>query len=221
MSFLQQLKQQAHALQAAQEGQAKGSLTQTQATEAACLRVWNYFGDLSRQLNVIEPPAQHLGLDNRNTWPDMRQVQFRADARKKRLNDQEVFNYIALGWYLKPTGSEVKKGRVTVNFPPDLERVQRRLTAGHVVHERIEQRHPESNALLAIVFEYEMAARASVLVTADHSAGCLQFRLACVGSLEIVQQTEPAERIDNSLLDELARLVVGQPSRFLDPLRSR
>ena len=178
MSYLQQLKRQAQALQSEQGAQQQGTEASAQATEQACRLVWNYFNELVRQLNVIEPAALHLGLDNRHPWQGLRQTGFRFDARKKLLRDKEVFDYLAVGWQLLPRSGHVRKGQVSVNFPPDLERVQKRLAAGHVVHERIEQRHPESNALLAIVFEYEMAARASVMVTADHDAGQLQFRLA-------------------------------------------
>lgn len=215
MSYLQQLKRQAQALQSEQGAQQQGVEASTQATEVACQRVWNYFNELVRQLNVIEPAATCLGLDQRSRWPDMHQTGFRFDARKKLLRDREVFDYLAVGWQLLPRTGEVQKGRVSVNFPPDLERVQKRLAAGHVLHDRVEQRHPESNALLAIVFEYDMAARASVMVTADHDTGQLQFRLACVGSMEVVQKTLSADQVDGNLLDELAKLIVGEPSRFL------
>lgn len=215
MSYLQQLKRQAQALRSEQGAQQQGVEANTEATEQACKLVWNYFTELVRQLNVLEPGATQLGLDNRNPWPGMRQTGFRFDARKKLLRDKEVFDYLAMGWQCLPRAGEVQRGRVSVNFPPDLERVQRRLAAGHVVHERVEQRHPESNALLAIVFEYDMAARASVMVTADHEAAQLQFRLACVGSMDVVQHTLAAQQVDSPALDELARLIVGEPSRFL------
>lgn len=215
MSYLQQLKRQAQALRSERGAQQQGAEAHTEVTEQACKLVWTYFTDLVRQLNVIEPAATHLGLDKRQPWPDIRQTGFRFDARKKLLRDKEVFDYLAMGWQLLPRAGEVQKGRVSVNFPPDLERVQKRLAAGHVVHERLEQRHPESNALLAIVFEHELAARASVMVTADHDAAQLQFRLACVGGMDVVQHTLPARQVDTTALDELARLIVGEPSRFL------
>jgi hypothetical protein len=215
MSFLHQLKQQARALQSEQGGQQQGLEASMAATEEACKTVWNYFTELPRQLNVIEPAAVQLGLDNKSLWPNMKQTGFRFDARKKRLRDKEVFDYLALGWRLAPRDGEPLPGRVSVNFPPDLERVQRRLQAGHVVHERLEQRHPESNALLAIIFEYEMAARASVMVTPDHDKLTLKFRLACVGGMEVVTTTVPVAQVGGAMLDELARLIVGEPSRFL------
>lgn len=217
MSFLQQLKRQAQALQTQQGVQQQGAEENTVATEVACRHVWNYFGELSRQLNVIQPAATQLGLDKRSMWPGMHMTGFRFDARKKMLRDKEVFDYLALGWQLLPRTGDVQRGRVSVNFPPDLERVEKRLAAGHVAHERIEQRHPESNALLALVFDYEMAARAGVIVTADHDAAQLHFRLACVSGMEIVQVSLAATAVTGTTLDELARLIVGEPSRFLAP----
>ena len=215
MSYLQQLKRQAQARQAEHGVQQHGLEARTAATEAACQVVWNYLSELARQLSVIEPAAQRLGLDHKHLWPGMKQHDFRFDARKKRLRDREVFDYLALGWKLGPREGEVRRGRVSVNFPPDLERVQKRLAAGHVVHERVEQRHPESNALLAIVFEFDMAARASVMVTADHDEAVLKFRLACVGGMEVVTIELPVSQVTPARLDELARLIVGEPSQFL------
>ena len=215
MSYLQQLKRQAQARQAEQGVQQHGLESRAAATEAACQVVWNYLSELSRQLSVIEPTAQRLGLDHKHPWPDMRQHGFRFDARKKRLRDREVFDYLALGWTLGPREGEVRRGQVSVNFPPDLDRVQKRLAAGHVVHERIEQRHPESHALLAIVFDFEMAARASVMVTADHDEALLRFRLACVGGMEVTTTELPAAQVTPARMDELARLIVGEPSQFL------
>lgn len=215
MSFLHQLKQQAQSLQSQQTAQAQDFGASTAATEAACQRVWHYLDDLQRQLNVIEPAAPALSLDGKSPWPPMKQTAFRFDARKKRLRDQEVFDYLALGWQLVPREDGQLKGRVKVNFPPDLERVERRLRVGHVPHERLEERHPQTNGLLAIVFEHDMAARASVVVTADHDQGLLRFCLAGVSGLETAHTDYRTGQIGPAVLDELAKLIVGQPSHFL------
>lgn len=215
MSFLNQLKQQAQSLQSQQTAQVQDLAANTATTETACQRIWHYFDDLQRQLNVIEPAATTLSLDGKAHWPAMKQTGFRFDARKKMLRDREVFDYLALGWRLMPREAGAGKGQVKVNFPPDLERVERRLRAGHVPHERQEQRHPQTNGLQAIVFEHEMSARASVMVTADHDQAVLQFRLAGVHGLEIESTRYRAEQVNAAVLDELAKLIVGQASSFL------
>lgn len=214
MSFLHQLRQQAQALQTQQTVQHENLAALTAATQAACQRVWHYLDDLCRQLNVIEPVVSRLSLDGKTPWPDMKQTGFRFDARKKMLRDQEVFDYLAMGWQLVPAAGGAAKGQIRVNFPPDLERVERSLRAGQVPHERKEQRHPQTRSLQAIVFEHETAARASVTVTAEHDSAELLFRLAGIHGFSVVSTRYRAVQVDHTLLDEMAKLIVGQPSRF-------
>ncbi|MCY1309458.1 hypothetical protein D9M70_595550 [compost metagenome] len=102
-----------------------------------------------------------------------------------------------------------------MNFPPDLEQVERRLRVGHVLHERREQRHPDTHRIQLIVFEHELASRASVLITADHDNAVLDVRLACVNGLEIATTRYAAGQWTTAVLDELAKLIVGEPSLFL------
>ncbi|MDO9571968.1 MAG: hypothetical protein Q8K50_16680 [Hydrogenophaga sp.] len=221
MSFLNQLKQQAQTLQTRQGDDLQQLDANTQATEAACKTVWHYFMELPRQLNVIEPAAASLSLDGKTPWPPMKQTDFRFDARKKTLRGKEVFEYLALGWQLEPQqpaaagASGSPKGRVSVNFPPDLERVERRLRVGQVRHDRRELRHPDTNRLQSIVFEHDMVARASVRMTPDHDKGSVEVRLAAVGGLEVVSTRYTVAQLNTAALDELAKLIVGQPSRFL------
>lgn len=215
MSFLNQLRQQAQSLQNQQGMEQQQLDAEVERTEAACKVVWHYFMELPRQLNVIEPACADLSLDGKTVWPAMKQHDFRFDARKKTLRGQEVFDYIAMGWRLAARHPEADKGRVSVNFPPDLERVERRLHAGHVPNERLEQRHPETNRLQRIVFEHEYVARASVVFTPEHDRGSFQVRVACVNSLDIVNTRYPVAQVNTGVLDELAKLIVGEGSRFL------
>lgn len=222
MSFLNQLKQQAQSLQTRQGDELQQLDTHTAATEAVCQTVWHYFMELPRQLNVIEPAAAaSLSLDGKTLWPPMKQTDFRFDARKKTLRGKEVFEYLAIGWQLAlqqpgvSSANGLPKGRVSVNFPPDLERVERRLQAGQVKHERQELRHPETNRLQSIVFLHDMAARASVRVTPNHQNGSFDIRLAAVGGLEVASTQYSIAQLNSTALDELAKLIVGQPNRFM------
>lgn len=215
MSFLQQLKQQARSLQSQQEESRQSLDANVQMTELACRRISDYLGELPRQLNVIEPPVVPLSLDGRMVWPPMKQVEFRSDVRKKRFMDREIIDYIAMGWRIVPADGTPGQMTVGVNFPPDLERVERRLSAGHVPHQRREQRHPQTNRLQMLFFDHEAVAKASVLVTPDHEVGTVTFRLGCVQNLDVVTTSYPAASVTADLLDELARLIVGQPSRFV------
>lgn len=215
MSFLNQLKSQANALQDQQTEQARNLEANTARTNLACQSVWHYLSDLAKQLNVIEPAGPKYSLDGKTSWPAMKLKDFRVDARKKKLRDKEVYDYISMGWQIVPQSGAPVQGVVSVNFPPDLERVQKRLATGGVKHERKEQRHPEKDKPQAIVFEYQTEARGYLTVTANPDEAQLAFRLANANGFDIINTAWPAERIQVDLLDELAKLIVAQPSKFV------
>ena len=215
MSFLNQLKSHASALQSEQSAEQVHTQEKIRLTEAAAKTAWLYISELAKQLNVIEPPGPKLSLDGKTPWPVMKLTDFRADSRKKKLLDQEVTDYIALSWTVVPQSIAPVGGTVSANFPPDLQRIEARLAAGNVKHERVSVRHPEKNTLQAIRFDYITQARAGITVTMDHLAAKLVFRLANLQSFAIVNTEYRADQIQTSVLDELAKLVVGQESRFV------
>jgi hypothetical protein len=215
MSFLNQLRAQAKALQDSRKVQDLRLGESTARTEQACGLMFSYLQDLAQQLSVIEPPAPAFSLDGKTPWPPMKLVDFRVDARRKRLRDQEVFDYVAMGWQAVPQPGAAAGGAVSVNFPTDMRRVEDRLALASVKHERFEVRSPDRNVLLEVRYEYLAQARGSVLATADHARGRIHFRLLNTKGFELVQTDCPAARIGYDLLDELAKRVMGQTSLFL------
>lgn len=214
MSFLNQLKNQAKAVQTQRTAQESALEERLAETEKACQFIFPYLQDLARQLNVLEPAGPAFTLDGKTPWPAMKLVDFRADARRKRYRDQEVIDYIGMGWRIVPQVGAPVGGVVSVNFPPDLQRVESRLAAGLVKHERKEVRHPEKNTLQAVRFEYITETRGSVTATADHEHGLIQFRLLNTAGFETVTVPWPAVRIGHDAMDELAKRIVAQPNRF-------
>jgi hypothetical protein len=215
MSFLNQLKTQAQALQTSQSGPQANVQSNTAQTELACKTIALYINDLAQQLNVIAPAGPRLSVDGKTPWPAMKLLEFRYDARKKMLRNTEVVDYIAMGWRILPAIGKPVGGAVEVNFPPELERVQSRLAAGNVQHERKEIRHPEKNTLLALRFEYLTEARGSLVVTPAHDNAQIAFRIGNANGFEVVNTSYPASAIRSELLDELAKYIVVQPSRFV------
>ncbi|CAM3386060.1 hypothetical protein [Polaromonas hydrogenivorans] len=215
MSFLSELKSRANALQGLQLGAQRDLVAGTQACEVACRMALVYLQDLCAQLNVIQPPAPGAySLDGKAPFPALVQRNFRCDARRKMLRNAEVFDYIGVGWDLLPATGLVATHTVTVNFPPDLERVTQRLSVGQIQHERKDQRHPETNKLLAYVFDYQTESRAFITLTPDHDTGCIAFRVSNVGGFGVLNTSYPGAQVTPRLLDELAKKLVGQPSRF-------
>jgi hypothetical protein len=216
MSFLNQLKNQAQTLREQESGFSQDLAAVTQATEMACITALNYLRDFCAQLNVIKPPAAgRFSLDGKAAFPQMQMLNFRCDSRKKMHRGKEMFDYIGIGWDLLPATGKVATHSVTVNFPPDLERVTKRLSFGHINHDRKDQRHPETNKLQAYVFEYQTQSRGSVTLTPDQDTGQIAFRLSNLEEFSVDNISYPSGQVTSGLLDELAKRVVGQQSRFV------
>ncbi len=212
MGFLEQLKHQAQEVQS-QRGAAVQHLdANVEATEQACQTLWRYLADLSTQLNIIQPPAFDVSLDGRNRWPPMKLTDFRFDARKALIRQREVIGHLTLGWQLQPHTAAPERGSVSVNFPPDLARVESRLRAGQVKHERLEQRHPDTRKLQAVVFEHDFVARAGIVFTADHDQARFQVHAACLRSMDVAQFNLAASDVTTDWLDDMAKAILGQPS---------
>lgn len=215
MNFLSELKSRANVLQGLELGAQRDLMASSEACEQACRTALVYLQDLCAQLNVIKPLAPVVySLDGKAPFPDLVQLNFRCDARRKLLRNADVCDYIGVGWDLKPAAGPVVTHTVSVNFPPDLARVTERLSVGQIAHERKEQRHPETNKLLAYVFDYQAEARAFITLTPDHETGAIAFRVTNVGGFGVHHARYPAAQVTGRLMDELAKKLVGQPSRF-------
>lgn len=216
MSFLNQLKTQAKALQDERAHLEQDLTERTSLTEKAGRLVLSYLQDLASQLSVIQPPAPAFTLDGRTPWPAMKFTEFRVDARRKVLRNREVLDYVAMGWLVLPQVGAPVGGVVSVNFPTEMKRVEDRLMMGPVQHERREVRDPDKpNVLKEVRYEYVTQTRGSVMATMDHDRGQLQFRLLNTAGFDVSQTVVPAIRMGHDLLDELAKRIVGQPNVFL------
>jgi len=214
VGFLDQLKSQASELASQQTAATVDLAANAAKTEAACRVVQQYLRDLAQHLGVIEPSAPRFTLDGKTPWPAMKLTQFSADARKKMLRNKEVFDTLSMGWTITPKMGVPVGGAVTLTFLPEVDSVQKTLNQAHVTHERKEQRHPERKNLQSVRFEYTTQAKGNVTVTADHDAAQLVFRLAQANGFGITTHAIGAERISSALMDELAKLLVAQPSTF-------
>ena len=214
MTFLDQLKAQASAVLSRQDEQQANQDASTLAAEHACKTVQYYLEEMVRQLNILEPDGPRLSLDGKTPWPDMKLNNFQIDARKKMLRDREVFDYVSVGWEIVPRTGRPVSGSVSANFLPDLQRLEARMAAGWVQHERHEVRHPEKNSLQIVRLEYTTHSRGNIRVTPDHENALLTFRLANLIGFGLTSTNWPAAQVQASVLDELAKMVCGQPSRF-------
>ncbi|OYU44558.1 MAG: hypothetical protein CFE44_12280 [Burkholderiales bacterium PBB4] len=215
MSFLNQLKSQAQNAAAVQTQTRTDIEANTRQTELACKTVWHYVSELCKTLNVLAPPAPEFALDKNAVWPPMKLHDFRADSRKKMLRDQEVVDTISMGWQIIPVNGKPGIGTVEVDFVPALERVEKNLHAGGVKFERKDVVQTDKRPRRVIRFEYVTQARGYISITPDHDNAQIAFRLANTSGFGVKNVVWPASRMQTDFLDELAKLIVAQPSQFV------
>jgi len=215
MSFLEQLKTQAKEKESQLDANSHLLQANTEAAEFAASQVLRYFSELCAQLNVLLPSGPPVAVDHRSPWPPMVLNGFVYDARKKVLNDREVYDHVSMGWRIRPQRGTPLAMSTSANFPPELEKIERRIAAGNVPHDKVHVRHPEKNTLIEVRFDYQTEARGTIMVTVDHQNAKLHFRLAALRGLDVQSVPVAATDVDARLLDELAKVIVGQPSAFM------
>jgi hypothetical protein len=216
MGFLDDLKKQAGNLQA-QQGDGERSLAHhTRLVEAAAQAVRQYLMELAAQLEVIRPaPPVRYALDKRIVLEGLPRADFRFDARRKIVREQEVLDYVLIACTVAGR-RDVRLGKDFVN---EIESLERRLEQAVITFDREPLRHHDNGKLIEMRYAFDANVQVATRVTCQHDRGTLHFSLRNLEGLETLECEFPAHAVTQARLDELARWWVGEPNRFLDGAR--
>ena len=212
MGFLDDLKRQADAVKSRQQTDSAALARNTQLADAACKTVSSYFTTLAPQLNVLQPrSAGRFLLDRQHSFNGLPLTGFRADARRKRLRDEEVFDHVVLHWQMQ-SGLRVELAK---DFLPEIERTESRLRQSGAEIDTETVRNPANGNLQQMRYRFQADFVGYVRVTPDHDQARLRFLLVNIDGFESVTADFAAFDVGSAKLDELARWLVGQPHQFL------
>ncbi|HEY0856122.1 MAG TPA: hypothetical protein VGE16_03650 [Albitalea sp.] len=212
MSFLDDLKRQADSLRARQSGDTAALARNAALTEAACKSAFSYLVSLAPQLEVLRPasPAR-FALDRQNVFEGLPLSDFRLDARRKQLRNEDVCDYLVLHWQLK-SGRALQ---LTKDFLPDMDKLESRLRQSGALVDNEAVRNPDNGKLLARRYSFVADFVGSVRITPQHDSARLHFMLHNLDGFESLSFELPAIEVGSARLDELARWLAGHPHRFL------
>ena len=211
VSFLDDLKRQAEALKARNDGDAASLARNTALTEAACKTVFTYFTTLSPQLEVLRPPSHaRFTLDRQNVLERLPLTDFRVDSRRKKLGNDDVFDFLVMHWQIK-SGREFQ---LMKDFIPDIEKLEAKLHQSGMKFENEAVRHAENGKLQGRRYTFVADFVGLVRVTAQHEAAKLHFQVQNVDGFETVTLELPALEVSGARLDELAKWITGHPHAF-------
>lgn len=212
MGFLDELKQKAEQTRH-ERGEAEGT-----AHESAYLvnekldRVFHYFRELSEQLAVIEPatplvfPLQGIGdisgLKLGNFHPDYR--------RKKQGNNfSDLIDYVTLTF----SYSSPQKFVFERQEPWQVERLREYL-GRYAFKFELEERKNSQSLIETVTFTIPWEVRALVHVRGDATNRRIIFITRNVERLGEQEFVFSVEQVDESVLDELAKFMMGQANQF-------
>jgi hypothetical protein len=217
VGFLDDLKRQADALKAQQTTDLAALARNTALTEAACKTAFTYFNTLNAQLGVLQPKSHaRFELDRKHVFDALALVDFRVDARRKRLREEDVTDFIVLHWQLRSG----RKVQLSLDFLPEIQKLEPRLRQSGAEVDTESVRDPDNGRLQAMRYTFTADFRASVRMTPHHDVGTIHFQLHNLDGFESISVEFPALEVGSARLDELARWLVGQPHRFLDDGRN-
>lgn len=192
-----------------QRGERAARTEAEQALAGRMLLVRDYFTQLAGQLNVIKPqvvrdyPLLGLGVLRGLAWQASD-----VNTRNRGAEAPDQLVRVSLSYLLR--------GQALMRCERDSQAAESLRVALREHGLRFEEQpaRDEFNRLRAQVFDVAPEVRGRVELNADYRTMTLRLTLQNVERFGLVDYQPPAEDNGTEWLDELARLMLGQPSRF-------
>ena len=210
MGLLDDLKRQADTLRT--QTSLKSSLRDenVRAVEEGMHRAFFYVLELFKQLAVLQPvnPVVYT-LQGIGELRNLRYADSFIDARKKKIGDRDVYDYV--DFWIKWSSPESLT--VERDMPPAIARVRDLLWGANIKFTEEEVRN-EQRSLVKVVFKIPAALSTDFTLRADHENRRLLFYGKNALRLAKDDFAVPADEFSEATVEELAKLLLGQPSEF-------
>jgi hypothetical protein len=211
MGFLDQLKSQANSLIEEKQAQHTQLTANAETVDARMRQTFSYLNDLAKQLEIIKPPsAQAFELHGVGKFDQLALADFFADYRKKNFNDSEVFDIVTFQFkHHSPRNLVLKK-----DMPHQIAQCEDALWRHNLKFQREDIRN-EAGKMRWTEFTISCSVNADASVQGDYERALLIFKLKNFERFETVTVAFHAPTFGEPLLEDFARMIVGQPNRFL------
>lgn len=176
----------------------------------ALRRAFDYFRELTEQLNVLKPPVPtEYNFLNLATLDGLVWQEGRADFRLlPAASDDRLLEQVTLRYRLH-AGRDVKVTRES----PAHEAFAAQLMEANIVFDTEEIRNAK-NGVERAVFTFPCEVKAGLGLMADYKLGDIRLVLRNVRRFGGATYRVPHDALDQGTLEELAHLLLGEESRF-------
>jgi len=210
MGLLDDLRRKAEQLEAHRTAQARSFGESVLQVDDAMHHTFLYLNDLVKQLNVLNLPSPRtFDLEPGVRFEGLRLTDFFIDFRKKMVLERERYNFINLSF--QQTSTETIS--VRKELQPNITRFEDNLRRAGATFEMNEIRNVRHMVMHAD-FNIRCMLRASIRVSAEHDSCNLRFTIRNVERLGGFDLVFPAEDINDPMLEDCARYIMGESNQF-------
>lgn len=210
MGLLDDLKRQADMVRTHDSLQRSNLQDNVRVVDGAMHRVFLYLLELFKQLEVLKPTNPVVyAIQGVGELRDLRYVSGFVDPRKKKFAERDVYDYT--DFYVKWAASNSLV--VERDMPQTIAKVRDMLWATNVKFTDVETKSAYGT-ISKVKFTIPAALQVNFTLKADHEGRRLLFYGKNALRLGIDDFAVPADELTDEVLEELAKMLIGQRSNF-------
>jgi hypothetical protein len=211
MGLLDDLKRQADMVRTHGSLQRSNLQENVRVVDEAMHRAFLYLLELFKQLDVLKPgnPTPY-DIESVGTLRDLKYAGAFIDPRKKKFAEREVYDY--MDFYVKwaaPTTMVVER-----DMPHTIKKVKDMLWKFNVKFTEVETK-TSYGSISKVQFTIPAAGTVNFTLKADIEGRRLLFDAKNALQLGIDEFVVPADELSDDVLEELAKMLIGQRSNFI------
>jgi hypothetical protein len=211
MGLLDDLKRQADMVRTHDSLQRSNLQENVRVVDEAMHRTFLYLLELFKQLEVLKPanPIAYY-LEGVGPLKDLKYGGAFIDPRKKKFAERDVYDY--MDFYVKwaaPTSMVVER-----DMPHTIKKVKDMLWKFNIKFTEAETKS-SFGSISKVKFTIPAAVTVNFTLTADIEGRKLLFSSKNALELGLEDFVVPADELSDAVLEELAKLLIGQPSNFV------
>jgi hypothetical protein len=211
MGLLDDLKRQADMVRTHDSLQRSNLQENVRVVDEAMHRAFLYLLELFKQLEVLKPanPIAYR-IEGVGTLKDLKYAGGFVDPRKKKFADRDVYDY--MDFYVKwsaPTSMVIER-----DMPPTIKKVKDMLWLFNIKFTEVETK-TAYGSVSKVQFTIPSAVTVNFTLKADIEGRRLLFYGKNALQLGIDDFVVPADELSDAILEELAKMLIGQNNNFI------
>lgn len=210
MGLLDDLKKQADLVKTQQISQQTLHGDRLKLVEDKMKQTFQYAHELLKQLGIVKPTSPLVySIPGVTEFRNLAFAESFIDYRKKKISDKEYFDTVH--FFIKWAGPDTYT--TEKDMPPAMQRIREALWLSKIKFIEEEKKNAKG-FVVGAKFIVPASVLTDVIFKADHEQGKLNFQTTHMFGLGVEYLSVPAQEINESLLDDLAKALIGQPSEI-------